>query len=145
MIAVPDTGGQCSAWNYQEQFTYRGRSLELHYQTEPPHGDFIYSLSLSLDGAHYRLPLWVYGRSLFFFGTSCLLAESVPVGRISELKSVVIELSRPRYALLDSWYHQPRMTDQGLLLTRFHGGAPLLLTRAAALVWENFEIEGACL
>ena len=36
------------------------------------------------------------------------------------------------------------MTDQGLLLTRFHGGAPLLLTRAA-LVWENFEIEGACL
>ena len=82
---------------------------------------------------------------MFFFGTSCLLAESVPVGRISELKSVVIELSRPRYALLDSWYHQPRMTGQGLLLTRFHGGAPLLLTRAAALVWENFEIEGACL
>ena len=54
MIAVPDTGGQCSAWNYQEQFTYRGRSLELHYQTEPPHGDFIYSLSLSLDGTRYR-------------------------------------------------------------------------------------------
>lgn len=139
MIAVSDTGGQFSTWNNQEQFIYRGRPLELHYQTEPPHGDFIYSLSLSLDGANYRLPLWIYGRSLFFFGTSCLLAESVPVGRISDLKSVVIDLSFPRYALLDSWYHQPRMTDQGLLLTRFHGGAPLLLTPSTPFTWHKFK------
>ena len=143
MIAVPDAGGQFSTWNNQEQFTYRGRSLELHYQTEPPHGDFIYSLSLSLDGANYRLPLWVYGRSLFFFGTSCLLAESVPAGSISDLKSVVIDLSSARYALLDGWYRQPQITEQGLLLTRLHDGTPLLLTASTPLNWNRFYREGA--
>lgn len=145
MVTVPDAGGQFSTWKGQEQFTYRGCSLELRYQTEPPHGDFIYSLALSLNGAKYCLPLWVYGRNLFFFGPSCLLAESVPAGTLSDLKSVVIDLSGARYTLLDSWYHQPRLTEQGLLLTRFHDGAPLLLTSSTPLVWENFDCEGACL
>ena len=143
MIAVPDIGGAFSTWADQERFTYQGRSLELRYQTEPPHGDFIYSLTLSLDGGNYCLPLWVYGRSLFFFGPSFLLAESVPAGSISDLKSAVIDLSCPRYALLDDWYHQPQLTEQGLLLNRFRDRASLLLTSSAFLAWEKFDSEEA--
>lgn len=142
MIAVPDTGGQFSAWNDQEQFTYRGRSLELRYQAEPPHGDFLYSLTLPGKGAGCRLPLWVFGRSLFFFGPSFLLAESVPANRFSSLKSVVIDLSGARYAQLDNWYHQPQMTERGLSLTRFHDSAPLLLTPSTPLIWRQFDREG---
>ncbi len=142
MITVPDTGGSYSTWADREQFTFQGHSLELRYQTEPPHGDFIYSLTLLSDKAQYHLPLWVYGRNLFFFGPSCLLAESVPAGNISDLKSVLIELSGPRYALLDDWYHQPQMTEQGLLLTRFHDRAPLLLTPSTPLSWHKFDCEG---
>ncbi|MEY8317989.1 hypothetical protein AALB19_11860 [Oscillospiraceae bacterium 50-58] len=141
MITVPDPGGLCSTWTDREQFTYQGHSLELRYQTEPPHGDFLYSLTLSLNVAKYRLPLWVYGRSLFFFGPSLLLAESVPARSISNLKSVVIDLSSARYALLDSWYHQPQLTEQGLLLTGFHGGASLLLTPSTPLIWQKFYCE----
>ena len=143
MITVPDPGGLCSTWADREQFTYQGHSLELRYQTEPPHGDFLYSLTLSLNVAKYRLPLWVYGRSLFFFGASCLLAESVPAGSISDLKSVVIDLSSARYALLDGWYRQPQITEQGLLLTRLHDGTPLLLTASTPLNWNRFYREGA--
>ena len=142
MIVVPDTGGFYSTWANREQFTYRGRSLELCYQTEPPHGDPIYSLTLFADRDRYRLPLWVYGRNLFFFGPSCLLAESVPARNISDLKSAVIKLSGPRYTLLDGWYHQPEMTEQGLLLSRFHDGTPLPLTPSTPLAWKIFDVEG---
>ena len=142
MIAVPDTGGQFSAWKDQEQFTYRGRSLELRYQAEPPHGDFLYSLTLPGKGAGCRLPLWVFGRSLFFFGPSLLLAEGVPAGSFGELKSVVIDLSGARYAPLDGWYHNPQFTERGLLLSRFRDGAPLLLTASTPLIWHQFDREG---
>ena len=141
MIAVPDTGGQFSAWNYQEQFTYRGCFLELHYQTEPPHGDFVYSLTLPANRGRYHLPLWIYGRSLFFFGPSYLLAEGVPAGGYSGLKSVIIDLSSARYASLDSWYRRPQPTDQGLLLVRSHDSAPLLLTSSAPLNWNALHYE----
>lgn len=142
MINVPDTGGLCSTWADQEQFTFRGHSLELRYQTQPPHGDFIYSLTLSISGVRHCLPLWVFGRNLFFFGPSCLLVESVPAGNISGLKSAVIELSAPRYVCLDDWYCKPRITKQGLLLSRFHGGVPLLLTSSTPLAWNRFYREG---
>ena len=140
MVIVPDCGGLCSTWSNQEHFIYRGYSLELHYQTEPPHGDFIYSLSL--DGEKYRLPLWVYGRSLFFFGPSLMLAEGGPAGKFSGLTSVVIELSGARYALLDGWYRQPQLTEQGLLLIRSFDGASFLLNTSVPLTWSKFDCGG---
>lgn len=141
MILVPDTGGSFSTWKDQEGFTYRGQSLELCYQTEPPHGDFIYSLTLPANRGRYHLPLWVYGRDLFFFGPSYLLAEGVPAGGYSGLKSVIIDLSNARYAILDSWYRRPQLTDQGLLLVRPHDSAPLLLTSSAPLNWKALRDE----
>ena len=142
MIYVPDTGGAFSTWENREQFIYRGHALELRYQTEPPHGDFLYSLTLLKDQARYCLPLWIFGRSLFFFPPSFLLAESVQAGNFNNLKSVIIELSAARYSRLDNWYHNPQPTEQGLLLSQFHGGAPLLLTPSTPLIWENFNDEG---
>ena len=137
MILVPDIGGSYSTWKDQERFLYRGCSLELRYQTEPPHGDFIYSLALLTDRAACQLPLWIFGRKLFFFGPSLLLAESVPVGRVSGLKSVVVDLSGARYSRLDSWYRDPELTDQGLRLTRSHDGVPLLAP-STSLTWNAF-------
>ena len=140
MKIVPDAGGALSTWAAQEEFSYRGHLLSLRYQAEPPHGDFIYTLTLLKPEAQYRLPLWIFGRSLFFFGPSFLLGESVQTGSFSGLKSVIVDLSG---ACLDDWYQQPRMTEQGLALTRFHDKTPLLLTPSSPLIWKKFDSEGA--
>ena len=142
MTLIPDTGGACSTWADLERFAYRGNILELRYQAEPPHGDFLYSLTLPADRSECRLPLWIFGRSLFFFGPSFLLAESVPAGSCSGLNSVIVDLALARYFCLDGWYRSPRFTGWELLLARFRDGAPLRLDLSVPLAWRKFDCGG---
>ena len=43
------------------------------YETEPPHGDAIFSISIK----DKVLPFWIYGRDVTFIGSSLVMVESV--------------------------------------------------------------------
>ena len=47
--------------------------IRAKYETEPPHGDAIYSISIK----DKVLPFWIYGRDVTFIGNSMVMVESV--------------------------------------------------------------------
>ena len=47
--------------------------IKAQYETEPPHGDAIYSISIKGKA----LPFWIYGRDVTFIGNSMVMVESV--------------------------------------------------------------------
>jgi len=42
--------------------------INVHYETEPPHGDGIYSVTLK----NKKLPFWIYGRNVVFIAENKL-------------------------------------------------------------------------
>ena len=48
-------------------------NIKVQYETEPPHGDAIYSISIK----EKVLPFWIYGRDVTFIGNSMVMVESV--------------------------------------------------------------------
>lgn len=48
-------------------------NIKAQYETEPPHGDAIYSISIKGK----VLPFWIYGRDVTFIGNSMVMVESV--------------------------------------------------------------------
>lgn len=53
-------------WNDKCHIEYSTVRMTLKYETEPPHGDFIYSVELNIDGEFLEFPFWVYGRNILF-------------------------------------------------------------------------------
>ena len=54
---------------------YCGSEIELKYETQPPHGDPVFSAKLPI--LDMDLDFWIYGRNLIFLDAYYLLAETV--------------------------------------------------------------------
>lgn len=74
--------------------------IKTKYETEPPRGDGIYSLSWK----EKNLPFWVYGRNLILIDDSKLMLESVAYNTFSPIHSIMIDLKNEKYANLMEWY-----------------------------------------
>ena len=63
----PKSGEILHIWDFKSYISYYNTVLELTYETEPPHGDFIYSMKIISGNFERKFNYWLYGRNLFFF------------------------------------------------------------------------------
>ena len=74
--------------------------IRAQYETEPPHGDAIYSISIKGKA----LPFWIYGRDVTFIGSSMVMVESVRCKTWDPIETMIIDLKNEVYASLKAWY-----------------------------------------
>ena len=75
-------------------------NIKAQYETEPPHGDAIYSISIKGK----VLPFWIYGRDVTFIGNSMVMVESVRYKTWDPIETIIIDLDDEVYASLKEWY-----------------------------------------
>ena len=75
-------------------------NIKAQYETEPPHGDAIYSISIKGKA----LPFWIYGRDVTFIGNSMVMVESVRYKTWDPIETIIINLENEVYASLKEWY-----------------------------------------
>ena len=75
-------------------------NIKVQYETEPPHGDAIYSISIKGKA----LPFWIYGRDVTFIGNSMVMVESVRYKTWDPIETIIIDLENEVYASLKEWY-----------------------------------------
>ena len=75
-------------------------NIKVQYETEPPHGDAIYSISIK----EKVLPFWVYGWDVTFIGNSMVMVESVRYKTWDPIETIIIDLENEVYASLKEWY-----------------------------------------
>ena len=74
--------------------------IRAQYETEPPHGDAIYSITIKGTA----LPFWIYGRDVTFIGSSMVMVESVKCKTWNPIDTLIIDLENEVYASLKEWY-----------------------------------------
>lgn len=74
--------------------------IRTQYETEPPHGDAIFSISIKGK----VLPFWIYGRDVTFIGSSMVMVESVQCKTWNPIETMIIDLENEVYANLKEWY-----------------------------------------
>ena len=74
--------------------------IRTQYETEPPHGDAIYSITIKGKA----LPFWIYGRDVTFIGSSMVMVESVKCKTWNPIDTLIIDLENEVYASLKEWY-----------------------------------------
>ena len=74
--------------------------IRAQYETEPPHGDAIYSISIKGKA----LPFWIYGRDVTFIGSSMVMVESVQCKTWDTIETMIIDLENEVYACLKDLY-----------------------------------------
>lgn len=89
--------------------------IRAQYETEPPHGDAIYSISIKGKA----LPFWIYGRDVTFIGNSMVMVESIRCKTWDPIETIIIDLENEVYASLKEWYtdisfihHRIELTNQ---------------------------------
>lgn len=114
---------------------YYGSEIELNYETEPPHGDGIFSAKLPL--LEMKLPFWMYGRNLVFLDAYYLLAETVKKGTSSPITSMLINIHTGKYASLDNWYNNISVEESEVALKNDFDGSALTLKDVENLSWVS--------
>ena len=87
--------------------------IKAQYETEPPHGDAIYSISIK----DKVLPFWVYGRDVTFIGDSKIMVESVQCKTWDPIETMIIDLENEVYATLKEWYTDISFVNNRIELT----------------------------
>ena len=87
--------------------------IRAQYETEPLHGDAIYSISIKGK----VLPFWIYGRDVTFIGSSIVLVESVRCKTWDPIETIIIDLENEVYASLNGWYTDISFVNNQIELT----------------------------
>ena len=87
--------------------------IHAQYETEPPHGDAIYSISIKGKA----LPFWIYGRDVTFIGYSMVMVESVRCKTWDPIETMFIDLENEAYANLKEWYTDISFVNNRIELT----------------------------
>lgn len=120
-------------WDDEASIKYMGNELLLKYETQPPHGDFIYSVNLPLLCKQF--PYWIYGRKLLFAETNYLLAEAVEPYKWSPVISVFFDIHTGRYAALNKWYNKVVVKKRALELCDTFNNDTFVLDDYNELPW----------
>lgn len=87
--------------------------IKAQYETEPPHGDAIYSITIK----DKVLPFWIYGRDVTFIGSSMVMVESVRCKTWNPIETIFIDLENEVYASLKEWYTDISFVNNRIELT----------------------------
>ena len=98
------------------------------YETEPPRGDAIYSISLKGKS----LPFWIYGRNIIFIGDNKAMVESVKCKTWDPIYTIIIDLENEKYANLMEWYTTISFQNERIELSNH-------IVKKKNLVLKDFE------
>ena len=87
--------------------------IKAQYETEPPHGDAIYSISIKGKA----LLFWIYGRDVTFIGSSMVMVESVRCKTWDPIETIIIDLENEVYTNLKEWYTDISFINNRIELT----------------------------
>ena len=87
--------------------------IHAKYETEPPHGDAIYSISIKGN----VLPFWIYGRDVTFIGSSMVMVESVRCKTWDPIETIIIDLQHEVYASVKESYTDISFANNRIVLT----------------------------
>ena len=109
--------------------------IRAQYETEPPHGDAIYSISIMGKA----LPFWIYGRNVTFIGSSMVMVESVRCKTWDPIETMIIDLENEVYAGLKEWYTDISFVNNRIELTnQVVKMDKRILNNFEALEWISF-------
>ena len=109
--------------------------IRTQYETEPPHGAAIYSISIKDKG----LPFWIYGRDFTFIGNSMVMVESVRCKTWDPIETIIIDLKREVYANLKEWYTDISFVNERIELTnQVVKKKKLIMNDFDDLEWTNY-------
>ena len=110
-------------------------NIKVQYETEPPHGDAIDSISIKGK----VLPFWIYGRDVTFIGDSMVMVESVRCKTWDPIETVIIDLENEVYASLKEWYTDISFANKQIELTnQVVKKKKLMLNDFGDLEWISF-------
>ena len=132
---VAEEGNPISIGYESTTIAYYGSEIELNYETEPPHGDGIFSAKLPILDIH--LPFWIYGRNLMFLDAYYLLAETVNKGTSSPITSMLINIHTGKYADLRHWYNNISVKESEVVLKNDFDGNAMTLKNVKELSWVS--------
>lgn len=109
--------------------------IRAQYETEPPHGDTIYSISIKGKA----LPFWIYGRDVTFIGSSMVMVESVKCKTWDPIETIIIDLENEVYASLKEWYTDISFVNHRIeLINQVVEMDKRILDNFEALDWISF-------
>lgn len=113
----PQNKEEINIWDDQAIIDYQRLRIELEYKTEPPFGDFIYSVKLISDDNYTTMfPFWIYGRTILFFN-NYVIVEGMKAGSFcNKLYSMLIDINTQEYAILEDWYNKYYIENNLLIL-----------------------------
>ena len=110
-------------------------NIKVQYETEPPHGDAIYSISIK----EKVLPFWIYGRDVTFIGNSMVMVESVRYKTWDPIETIIIDLENEVYASLKEWYTDISFVNERIELTnQVVKKKKLIMNDFDDLEWTNY-------
>ena len=110
-------------------------NIKVQYETEPPHGDAIYSISIKGK----VLPFWIYGRDVTFIGNSMVMVESVRCKTWDPIETMFIDLENEVYAGLKEWYKDILFFNNRIELTnQVVKMKNLIINKFDELKWIDF-------
>jgi conserved domain protein len=115
---------------------YYGSEIELYYETQPPHGDAIFSVKLPILDIDFDF--WIYGRNLIFLDAHYLLAERVKKDTWSPITSVIINIHTGKYASLGHWYNVVSVREKEVELKNEYDGNIFILNNVDGLEWRYY-------
>lgn len=101
------------------------------YETEPPHGDSIFSIFLKGK----ELPFWIYGRNIFIICETKVMVEAVAPNTWNQLYTVIIDLEKDRYAGFEKCYQDISFMGNQITLTDQSGNTKEIPGGFDALEW----------
>ncbi|MFC2633124.1 MAG: hypothetical protein ACFNZN_05660 [Veillonella parvula] len=105
------------------------------YETEPPHGDAIYSIYIK----DKVLPFWIYGRDVTFIGSSMVMVESVQCKTWDPIETMIIDLENEAYVSLKEWYTDISIVNNRIELTnKVVKMEKLILNSFDELEWASY-------
>ena len=116
--------------------SYYGSEIELYYETQPPHGDAIFSVKLPILDIDFDF--WIYGRNLIFLDAYYLLAERVKKDTWSPITSVIINIHTGKYASLGHLYNVVSVREKEVELKNEYDGNIFILNNVDGLEWRYY-------
>lgn len=142
VIYNPQNGEVIKTWDNCAKISYLGANIKLDYQTEPPHGDFIYSVELEINHEEYSFPFWVYGRNLLFYD-SYIVMECMEIERSyhNPLWITIIDINQRRIVVIKEWYCEFMGKNGHLYLSNKHTHLSRTIKDYNELNWISLKLK----
>lgn len=106
---------EAKIWDSKATITRENYTMHLEYETEPPFGDFIYSVKFIFDNTSILFPFWIYGRSIIFYD-NFVVVQAVESGSYHGIHSIIIDINARKYIRLNTWYDNYTTANNMLVL-----------------------------